>query len=199
MPLPLRLVIHKEKSLVLPNWPAQRTAKLIEIELLLESRKVALGIQVGVAEILVERPVQLVRSGFRRNQHRRTRARAIFRRVVVSENLKFLNGVNRGQNRNTARSEFGVVVVVDQPARTLLARASHRKRKRSTRRNFAAGRLGEKAVGAGLRGCTRSQGSQLHKVAAVQWEVRYFLCGDHLAEGWVRSFDSDFGGGDLDR
>src|ERR1700732_5383630 len=127
MTLALGFVVNEEERLILLNGPTQRTAELIEIELLLKRRKIALGIQIGVAKILVKRPVELVRARFRRYQHSGTRPRTIFRRVIVSENLKFLDGVDRRQNRNAARGELGVVVVVDQPARTLLARTADRK------------------------------------------------------------------------
>src|SRR5208282_2872437 len=99
MTLSFRFVVDEEKSLVFLDGSAQRTAKLVQIKLFLERSEIALGIEIGVAEVLVQRSVQLVGARLRGHQHGRTRARSIFRRVVVGQNFEFLNGVNRRKNR----------------------------------------------------------------------------------------------------
>jgi len=89
--LPFGFVVHEEKCLILLYRAAQRSAELVQIELLPERRKIAPRIQRSVPEIFVERAVKLVRARLRRHQHRRTRTRAVFRRVVVSQDLEFLD------------------------------------------------------------------------------------------------------------
>jgi len=63
------LVVDEEKSLVFLDRSTERAAKLIEIELLLEGSEIALGVELGIAKVLVERSVQLVGARLCRDQH----------------------------------------------------------------------------------------------------------------------------------
>src|SRR5579862_548297 len=63
--LHFRLPIGKEERLILLNRTSQRTAKLIQVELLvwrLISKIVGLGVELGVAEELKQRAVPLIRA-----------------------------------------------------------------------------------------------------------------------------------------
>src|ERR1022692_1659519 len=97
MPLPLGLVIGKEKRFVLLDGTAQRATELIQIELFFwrwGAEIVGFGVQLRVAEKFEKRTVKLVGSGFSRHQHGWSGTRAPFRRIIVSENLKFLDGID---------------------------------------------------------------------------------------------------------
>src|SRR5271155_4455398 len=124
MPLTLGFVVCKEERLVLLYWSTQRSAKLVQVELFFGRSEKALGIEIGVAEVLIERSVQLVGARFCGNQHGRTRARTVFRRVVIGQNLEFLDGVDGRQNCNSARAELVVVDVIEQPVGALHARST---------------------------------------------------------------------------
>ena len=58
--LHLGLIIDKEKSFVLPDGSAQRTAKLIQIEFLFGREEIAGGIKVGITKELKQRTVPLI-------------------------------------------------------------------------------------------------------------------------------------------
>ena len=128
MPLSLCLIIHEEERLVLLDRAAERASKLIQIELFFRRSEEALRIELGVAEKLEKGSVELIRSGFRGYQHRRTRARTVFGRVVVSENLEFLDGINRWEHCDAAGSQFVIVHTVVQPIRTAGTRSTNRQR-----------------------------------------------------------------------
>src|SRR5579872_5511039 len=100
MSLHLRLIVDEEERLVLLDWAAERTAELIQVELLAERREIAPRIQFRIAEKFEQRSVILVRSGLRRHQHRGTRASSPLGGVVVLQNLEFLDRVDRRQNRD---------------------------------------------------------------------------------------------------
>src|SRR5690242_5503842 len=57
--LPLALVIGKKESLILPNGTAQSSAELVEVELFPAGGKETAGIQLGVAEKLEHRAMEV--------------------------------------------------------------------------------------------------------------------------------------------
>ena len=57
MPLHLALIVDEEERLVFLDGAAERSAKLVEVELLSGGCEVAAGIELGVAEKLEERSV----------------------------------------------------------------------------------------------------------------------------------------------
>jgi hypothetical protein len=124
-PVALVFLLHigEEEGLVFLDGAAQRAAKLIEIELFGGRGEEAAGIQVGIAEELENASVELVGARFRGHQNSRAAARPPFRRIVVSEDLEFLDGIDRRQNRNGAGSEFVVIVAVQQPIGAVGARS----------------------------------------------------------------------------
>src|SRR5580704_10762585 len=152
------LVVKKEKCFVFLDWAAQRSAKLVQIKLVFAGSKIVAGIKVGVPKILKQTAMKLVRSRFGCDQNRWTRAFSIFRRVVVSEDLKLLNRVKVGKNSDTALVQLIIVVAVQHPIGALSARSTDRKRKRSARRSFAAGSAIEETIWIGFRRRPRSQG-----------------------------------------
>jgi len=80
------LVVEKKERLVFLNRPAQRTAELVQLELLLGRRDPKIEsfcIESSVAEKLKQRTVKLVRSRFRGHQYCGPGALAVFGRVVV--------------------------------------------------------------------------------------------------------------------
>src|SRR6266550_4250739 len=99
--------------------------------------------------------MEIVASGLGGYQHGWTRARAVFCRVVVGKNFELLNGIDRGQNRDAAGSEFVIVIAIQQPVRTLGTRSTHGKGISSTGRNFATCTAIEEAVRVGLLCCAR--------------------------------------------
>jgi hypothetical protein len=115
VPLPLTLVVGEKESLVLSNGPTQSSAELVEIELLPAGGKKAARVQLGIAEELEHRAVEVVSARLGGYQHRWTRARAIFRGIVEGQNLEFLDGVNGGQNGDATGGQLIVVVAVKQP------------------------------------------------------------------------------------
>ena len=58
----LLLAIHEEEGLVVADWPADRAAKLVQIELRGCGVKVASRVEVGVADEFEERSMEVVRS-----------------------------------------------------------------------------------------------------------------------------------------
>ena len=64
MELIFLFAVNEEKCLVLADGSADRTPKLVQVELFDRVGKVALGIKIGVAEEFVERPVKVVGSRF---------------------------------------------------------------------------------------------------------------------------------------
>src|SRR5579871_3617667 len=124
MPLVLALEIHEKERLVLLNRSAQCCAKLVEVELLTSRGEVATRVQLRVAEEFEYRSVQLVSSRLALDQNGRTRAGSELGRVVVRENLEFLNRIDRRQNADTAGGEFVVVHAVEEPVRALRARSA---------------------------------------------------------------------------
>ena len=132
-------------------------------------RKVVPRIEVGVTEELEDAPMELIASRFRGHQNRGTAARSPFRRVIVGEHLKFLDRVNRRQDRDSARRQFVVIVAVQQPIRTIRARSAHRQRIGTAGGRFAAGAAVKEAVRIGFLRYARRKRGKLHEVAAVQW------------------------------
>src|ERR1700722_3367279 len=101
MPLSLGLVVEQEKRFIFLNWPAKSSAELVQIELLFRRRGtkiVGLCVQLGVAEEFKQRAVILVRSRLSGNQHRRSRARSPLGRIVVSQDLEFVDGIHVSTN-----------------------------------------------------------------------------------------------------
>src|ERR1700733_6522162 len=98
---PLR--IDEEKCLVVADRSPDRTPKLVQIELRGRSVKVALCVEVGVADEFEERSMEIVRAPFGCNQNRGPRACAKLGRVGVSQNLEFLNVVDRGEHPDPPR------------------------------------------------------------------------------------------------
>ena len=199
MPLHLALVVDEEESLVFLDGAAERSAKLVEVELFSGGCEVAAGIELGVAEILEERSVYAVGSGFCGYKHRRTRARAIFRRVVVGENLEFLNGIDGRQDSDAAAGELVVVIAVEQPVGALRSRSADGEREGSAGGNFAAGAAVEEAVGIGFLGGSGGESCQLHEVASIQREFGHLLRGDDLTQSRIRGLYGHLGRADFDR
>src|SRR5208282_2158133 len=185
--------------LVLLKRSTQCPAKLIQIELLFRQCKSALRIEIGIAEELEQRSMQFVRSRLRGYQNRRTCACTVLGRVVIGQNLEFLDSVNRRQDRDAARGQFIIVDTIEQPIRFLCPRTANREGIRSARRDFAARASVEEAVWVGFLSCAGSQRRKLNEVASVQGKVRYLLGGDDLSEGGVRGLDGYFGGADFNR
>ncbi len=172
---------------------------MVEIELLGGGRKETLGIQIGVAEELIQAAVKIIGARFCGEQNGWSRAGAILGGIVVSQNLEFLNGVDRGKNGDTAGGQLIVVYAVDEPIRTVGARTANGEGKGPTGGHFAAGCAGKKAIGVGLRGGSGSESGELHKVAAVEWELGNLLRGDDLAKGGISGFDGDGIGDNFNR
>ena len=131
MPLPLGLIVEEEKRLIFPDRPTHCAAELVQIELFPAGGEITAGIEISVTEELEQRSVDLIGSGFRGYQHRRTRAGTILSGVSEGENLEFLNRVDRGQDRDSTSGKLVVVIAVEQPVGAAGAGAAHRKRIRS--------------------------------------------------------------------
>src|SRR5271156_2776775 len=131
MELILLFAIHKEKELVLQNWSADGASEIIQVELFYGAGKVALRIETRVAHKLVESPVKIVGTGFCRQQHRGSRPGPVLSRVCISQNLELLNVVDRRVNADTASSQLVIIDAIQQPVRTVRARAADRQRKRT--------------------------------------------------------------------
>ncbi len=121
MALHLGLIIQEEKCLVLVDRATQRSAKLVQIELLRRLSEVLIGIELGVAEELKQRSVPLVRSGLGRHQNSGPGALTVFSRVFIGEDLEFLDVVDRREDRDTAFIQLVVIVAVEQPVGLLFA------------------------------------------------------------------------------
>src|ERR1700687_4780920 len=119
MALILLFAIQKEKCLVLSNRPTDRSAKLIQVEFLGRTCEKALRIQARVPQELVQTPMKTIASGLRRKQHCWPRASSVLRGVVIGQNLKLLNRVDRREDRNASRCQLVVVNPVDQPVRSV--------------------------------------------------------------------------------
>ena len=102
----------------------QRASKLIQIEFFLGHREKAASVQFCIAEEFKKRPMKGVRPRYRSHEHGRTRPGPIFGRVVISKNFKFLNGVDRGEDRNAPSGELVVIVAIEQPIGALGARTT---------------------------------------------------------------------------
>src|SRR5580658_311738 len=126
MPLVFLLPVTEEEELVFFDGAANRGAELIEVELFCIRGKKGTSVEIRVAEELEETAVELVASGFRRNQNGRAAACAKFSRIVIGEYFELLDRVDGRKNRNLARGQFVVVVAVQQPVRTVGAGSAHR-------------------------------------------------------------------------
>src|ERR1700730_371802 len=109
------LAIDKEEGLAFADRAPDGAAKLVQIEFLRRGREEASGVQGCVAQKFEQRTVEIVAPGLGGHQYRRSRAQTVFRGVVVSKNLKFLNGIDGRQNRDAAGCQLVVVVAVQQP------------------------------------------------------------------------------------
>src|SRR6266478_891424 len=197
MALILLLAVDEKEGLILSNGPTDRSAKLIQVELLRGGCEKALRVETGVAQKLKQRSVESVGSRFRGDQHRRARPRSVLRRVVIGEDLELLNGINRRQNSDAACRQFVVVVAVQEPIRAVCARSAHGKRKRPPRGDFAAGTAVKEAVGIRFLRRTRREGSELDEIASIQRKLRNLLGGDDLAERRICGLNGHFRGADF--
>jgi hypothetical protein len=170
--------------------PADGAAKLIQIELLRGGSEVAFGIEIGVARKLEERAVNVVGAGFCGDEHRRSGARAVFRRVGVGENLELLNVVDRRENADATRSQFVVVDAIEKPVGAVGTRAAYREREGTTRGHLAVTAGSEKAVGVGLGRRAGGEGRELNEIASIQRQLRYLLRGDDLTERRIGCLDN---------
>src|SRR5882762_5589810 len=175
LPLVPALVVNEEEGLVFPDGPAQRSAVLVQIEFLALGGEITAGIERSIAEELEQGTMELVRSRFRGDQHGRARTGAVLSRVVVGQNLEFLDGVNRRQNRNAAGGEFVVVVPIEQPVRALGARSADRKGIGTAGGDLAAGTAIEETIRVGFLGDARSQRRQLDEVPSIQRQLGHLL------------------------
>src|SRR5579863_4613242 len=185
------LPVDEEKRIFLPDRAAERTTVLIQVEFLWRSREKALRVQRCVAQELKQRTVEIVRTRFRRHKHRWSRTRSVFRRVVVGQNLEFLNRIDPRENSDAARRQFVVVHPIQQPVRRVRPRAADRQRERPARRNFAVRAAREEAVRIRLLHSARRQRRKLYEVASVQRKLRYLLPCDDLPQRWIRRLHGD--------
>src|SRR3954452_17788737 len=84
--------------------------------------------------------MKLVAPRLGRDQNRWPRALAIFGGVVVGQDLEFLDGIDVGENCNSAFIQLVVVIAIEQPVRTLFTRTTDGQRERATSGRFTAGR-----------------------------------------------------------
>ena len=131
--------IDEEKDLVLANGSADGASKLVQVELFRGGGKVALGIKIGIAHKFKERPVKFVGPGFCGDQHGGSGSRTVFGGVGVGQNLEFLNVIDRGENADTAGSQFVIVDAIQQPVRAVGTRAADREREGTACGHLAAG------------------------------------------------------------
>src|SRR5271154_7121998 len=127
MKLILLLAIKEEEGFVLANRAADRTAELVQIELFWRGGEEALGIKRGVTKELEQGAVELVGPGFCCDQHSWSSASSVFGGIVISQNLEFLNVIDRGKSPNTAGSQFVVVHAIKDPVGAVGTRTADRK------------------------------------------------------------------------
>src|SRR5580658_8122985 len=188
MELILLLAIDEEEGFVLANWTANGTAKLVQIELFRRGGEEALGIERSVAQKLEQRSVKVVGPGFCGDQHGRSGAGPVLGGVVVSQNLEFLNVIDRGKSSDAAGSQFVVVHTIQDPVGAVGTRAANGEREGAARGDLAAGSRSEKAIGVRLRRCSGSESGELNEIAAIQRELGDLLRVDDLAEGRIGGF-----------
>ena len=198
MALKFVLDIGKEEGFIFFDGTADRTAKLIQIELLGIGGEIAAGVELGIAKEFKDRAVKTVGTGLSGNEDGGAGARAPFGGVIVSENLEFLNGVDRGQDGYTAAGEFVVVVPIEKPVGRIGAGAADGEREGTASRDLAARAAIEKAAGIGFLGGTGGEGGELDEIAAVEGEIGNLLGGDDLAEGGIGGLDGNGSGSDFD-
>src|ERR1700722_7111253 len=99
--------------------------------------------------------MELIASRFGGHQNSGPAARSPFRRIIVGEDLEFLDRVDRRQNRNGSGRQLIVVVAVQQPIGAVGGGPAPRKRKRTARGPFTARPAIKEAVGIGLLSYTR--------------------------------------------
>src|SRR6266478_2268675 len=184
--------VDEEKCLVLSDWSANRPAKLIQVEFFRGRCEKALGVQRCVSQEFEQRAVEIVVPGLGGQQHRWTRASSVLRRVVICQDLKLLNGVDRREDGDAAGGQLVVVHSIDQPVRAIGPRTTDRKRERSAGSDLTGVRSGEKAVGVCLRRSSGTERRKLREIAPIQRELRNLLGGNDLAEGGIRGLHCHF-------
>src|SRR5258708_3712305 len=126
-------------------------------------------------------------------------ASAELRRIVVGENLEFLDGIDGGQNGDTAAGKFIVVDAVQKPICALGARTADGKGVGSTGRDFAAWSAIEETTRVRLLRRTGREGGELDEITAVQRQIGNLFGRNDLAQTWIRGFNRDFAGAYLNR
>ena len=91
--LPDAFVVRKEEQFIPDQTPADISAKLIQPEFLLPCKKVS-RVERFVAEIIENAAVKIVCSRFRDRVDDCTDRLAVLRRVVLLDNLDFLDAVH---------------------------------------------------------------------------------------------------------
>ena len=127
MALHLGLIIDEEERLILLDRAAERSAKLVQVELLHRRGEVALRVEVRVPQEFEQRAVKLVRPDLVVTSTVGTRAFSVFGGVVVGRTLNSWISSMDEKNCNAAFVELVVVVAVEQPVGALFARSTNRK------------------------------------------------------------------------
>ena len=196
--LSLSFAVDEKESLVFLNRAADGTAKLVQVKLFWRGSEETLGVEIRVTEKLEQRAVETVAAALRGDEDGGPGASAVLRGVVVGQNLEFLNVVDGRESADTTGGELVVVDAVEKPVRAVGTRAADREREGAAGGDLAARSGGEEAVRIGLGRGAGGERSELHKVPAIQGELRNFLRGDDLAEGWAGGLNGDGVGGDFD-
>ena len=120
LPYLQRFIIAKEEGLTLHDRAAQTSSELVLPELLLRQLcpsgevVVAIRIESIVPEKFKQRAVEIVASRLRQNVDHTARCAADFGAIKIRQNFKFLNGVNRRPDSNSANESLVVVHAIDQ-------------------------------------------------------------------------------------
>ena len=94
-----RLVRNKEKGPVFFDRAAERAAELVLIPLRSGGVEIALRVEHGVAEILVQIAMELIRAGLGNDVDHGTRVSAVLGVKRIGDDAEFLDAVRRGLNR----------------------------------------------------------------------------------------------------
>lgn len=141
--------------------------------------------------------MEVVGAGFCGDEDGGSGARAVLSGVVISQDLKFLNVVDRGKGADTAGRQFVVVDAIEKPIGAIGTGAADGERERAACGDLAVSAAGEKAVGVGLGGSASGKSGELNEIAAVERKLGNFLGSDDLPERGIGSFDGDGGGIDF--
>src|SRR5262249_11832931 len=127
------LVVAEEEQAILDNRPADGSAKLVALQQrLFEGRRalpedVPNGVQIGVAQKLVRRAMELVPAGAGRRADDGATSPPVLRAVVIGDDLKLRHGIGRWLRDLIGESLIAgaVGVVVDAIQQEVVIRAAH--------------------------------------------------------------------------